>query len=121
MAAKITGNAYRLRVYVGESARFHHQSLYHAIVLEARKMGLAGATVVRAIEGYGPSKRLHAANLIELSADLPIVIEIIDSEEYLTRFMSVLDGMVESGLVTLDPVQIVQYGTVRRNIGQEGS
>ena len=118
MSPKITGQAYRLRIYVGESAHYHHQPLYHAILLEARKMGLAGATVVRAMEGYGPSNRIHTANLIDLSADLPIVIEIIDSEEYLTQFMTVLDGMVAGGLVTLDPVHVVQYGKVRRNIAE---
>ncbi len=116
LSPKITGEAYRLRVYVGESAHYHHLPLYHAIVLEARKMGLAGATVVRAMEGYGPSNRIHTANLIDLSADLPIVIEIVDSEEYLTQFMTVLDGMVTGGLVTLDRVHVVQYGKVRRNM-----
>lgn len=116
MMPKMTGPAHRLRIYVGESARYHHQPLYHAIVMEARKRGLAGATVVRAMEGYGPSNRLHTTNLLDLSADLPIVIEIIDSQEYLTQFLTVLDEMVVGGLVTLDPVTVVQYGAVRRNM-----
>ncbi len=119
MSPKITGQAYRLRIYVGESAHCRHQPLYHAIVLEARKMGLAGATVVRAIEGYGPSNRIHTANLLDLSADLPMVIEIIDSEEYLTQFLTVLDDVVDGGLVTMDPVHVVQYGKVRRNIAED--
>ncbi len=110
MSAKITGQAHRLRIYIGESDRYHHQALYHAIVLEARKRGLAGATVVRGIEGFGPSKRIHTANMLDLSADLPILIEIIDSEEYLTPFIAVLDGMMTSGLITVDPVNIVHYG-----------
>ncbi len=116
MVPKISGPAHRLRIYVGESARYHHQPLYHAIVMEARRRGLAGATVVRAMEGYGPSNRLHTTNLLDLSADLPIVIEIIDSEQYLTEFLTVLDEMVSGGLVTLDSVTVVQYGTVRRNM-----
>ncbi len=118
MSPKISGQAYRLRIYVGESAHYHHQPLYHAIVLEARKMGLAGTTVFRAIEGFGPSNRIHTANLIDLSSDLPMVIEIIDSEEYLTQFMAVLDDLVPGGLVTLDPVRIVQYGKIRRNMAE---
>lgn len=118
MSLKITGQAYRLRIYIGESAHYHHQPLYHAILVEARKMGLAGATVVRAMEGYGPSNRIHTTTLIDLSGDLPIVIEIIDSQEYLTQFMTVLDGMVAGGLVTLDPVHVVQYGKIRRSISE---
>jgi len=114
MPAKISGEARRLRIFVGESARYHHQPLYHAILLEARKMGLAGATVMRAFEGFGPSSRIHTTNMLDLSADLPIVIEIVDSEDYLMQFLPVLDNMVESGLVTIDPVHIVQFGTPKR-------
>ncbi len=110
MSAKITGQAHRLRIFIGESARYHHQPLYHAILLEARKMGLAGATVMRAFEGFGPSSRIHTTNVLDLSGDLPIVIEIVDSEEYLSQFLPILDTMIQSGLVTIDPVNIVQYG-----------
>ena len=121
MDAKITGQAHRLRIYVGESDRYHHHALYHAIVIEARKRGLAGATVVRAIEGFGPSKRLHTANMLDLSADLPIVIEIIDSEEYLKPFIAILDEMMTSGLVTMDPVNIIHYGPAARNMTEDPS
>lgn len=106
---KITGQAQRLRIYIGEKAHYHHQPLYHAIVVEAKKQGLAGATVMRAFEGFGPSSRIHTANLLDLSSDLPIVIEIVDNEEYLNRFLPTLDHMVQSGLITLDPVTVVKY------------
>lgn len=121
MTAKITGQAHRLRIYIGESDRYHHQALYHAIVVEARKRGLAGATVVRGIEGFGPSKRIHTANMLDLSADLPILIEIIDSKEYLTPFIAALDEMMTSGLITLDPVNIVHYGVGGRSMTENRS
>lgn len=101
--------AMRLRIFIGESDKHHHQPLYHAIVMEARKHGLAGATVMRALEGYGLSSRIHTANLLDLSSDLPIVIEIVDSQERLDAFLPVLDSLVDSGLVTIDPVTVVHY------------
>lgn len=119
MSAKITGQAQRLRIFVGESAHYHHQPLYHAILLEARKMGLAGATVVRAFEGFGPSSRIHTTQMLDLSADLPIVIEIVDSEEYIRQFIPVVDNMIDSGLITIDPVNIVQYGPPKRRPHQD--
>jgi PII-like signaling protein len=106
---KITGSAQRIRIFVGESARYHHQPLYHAIVLKAREMGMAGATVCRAFEGYGASSRIRSANLLDLSADLPVVIEIVDSQEYVERFLPILDGMVDKGLITVDTVHVVKY------------
>jgi PII-like signaling protein len=106
---KITGSAERLRIFVGESSRYHHQPLYHAIVVKAREMGMAGATVCRAFEGYGASSRIRSANLLDLSADLPVVIEIVDSHEYIARFLPVLDDMVDKGLITVDTVHVVKY------------
>lgn len=114
MTAKISGPSHRLRIFVGEAAHYRHQPLYHAILLEARKMGLAGATVMRAMEGFGPSSRIHSTNMLDLSADLPVVIEIVDSEAYLNQFLPVLDQMLDHGLVTIDPVSIIQYGSNRR-------
>lgn len=119
MTTKISGQAYRLRIFIGESARHHHKPLYHAILLEARKRGLAGATVMRAFEGFGPSSLIHSANILDLSGDLPIVIEIVDSKAYLTEFIPVLDEMVTSGLVTMDPVDIIQYGPRKERHPQE--
>lgn len=118
-SAKITGQAHRLRIFVGESARFRHQPLYHAILLEARKQGLAGATVTRAMEGFGPSSRIHSTQLLDLSSDLPIIIEIVDSKDYLDQFLPVLDTMIDSGLVTIDPVDVVHYGTPKHQSHEE--
>jgi PII-like signaling protein len=106
---KIMGSAQRVRIFIGESDRYHHQPLYHAIVLKAREMGMAGATVCRAFEGFGASTRIRSANLLDLSADLPVVVEIVDGQEYVERFLPVLDQMVDKGLITVDPVQVVKY------------
>jgi uncharacterized protein len=102
-----------LRVFVGEDDRHGHQPLYQAIVLKAREMQLAGATVLRGPMGYGHSSRLHTAKILRLSEDLPIVIEIVDSEERINAFLPALDAMMTSGLVTLARVAVLQYGTER--------
>ena len=99
----------RLRVFVGESDRHGAQPLYTAIVEAARKHGLAGATVFKGIEGYGGHSVVHAARVFDLSSDLPILIEIVDSEEKVRAFVPVLDGMLREGLVTLESVEIVRY------------
>jgi PII-like signaling protein len=99
-----------LRLFVGERERYGHQPLYEAIVMKAREQGLAGATVLRGIVGYGHSSKLHTAKILRLSEDLPFVVEIVDSEEHIQNFLPVLDGMMSSGLVTLEKVRVVQYG-----------
>ena len=99
-----------LRIFFGESERCGHQPLYEAIVLKAREMHLAGATVLRGPMGFGHSSRLHTAKILRLSEDLPMVVEIVDSEEKINAFLEVLDGMITSGLVTLEKVRVVQYG-----------
>ena len=99
-----------LRLFVGERDRHGHGPLYEAIVLKAREHGLAGATVLRGSLGYGASTVMHTAKLLELSDDLPMVIEIIDSEEKIQGFLPVLDGLMSSGLVTLEKVRVLQYG-----------
>ncbi len=99
-----------LRLFIGERERNGHQPLYEAIVMKAREHGLAGATVLRGIVGYGHSSKLHTAKILRLSADLPLVIEIVDSEEHIQEFLPVLDAMMSSGLVTLEKVRVVQYG-----------
>jgi uncharacterized protein len=98
-----------LRAYLGESDRWHHQPLYEAIVLKAREMHLAGATVLRGPMGFGKSSRLHTAKILRLSMDLPLVIEIVDSEENLTAFLPVLDEMMQGGFVTLEKVRVIDY------------
>ena len=98
-----------LRVFIGESDRWHHSPLYEAIVLKARELHLAGATVLRGPMGYGKSSRLHTAKILRLSMDLPLVIEIVDSEEKIQAFLPVLDEMMKGGLVTLEKVRVIDY------------
>jgi PII-like signaling protein len=99
-----------LRIYTGESARHGHQPLYEAIVLKARELHLAGATLLRGSMGFGKSSLLHTAKIVRLSDDLPVVIEIVDTEEKINAFMVVLGGMMPSGLATLDKVRTVHFG-----------
>jgi PII-like signaling protein len=99
-----------LRIFIGENDRWQHQPLYQAIVLKARELHLAGATVLRGPMGFGHSSRLHTAKLLRLSEDLPVVIEIVDAEEKINEFVTILDGMMGSGLVTLEKVRVIQYG-----------
>jgi uncharacterized protein len=98
-----------LRVFVGEAARFGHQPLHEAIVLKAREMHIAGATVVRCVMGYGKSSRLHTAKILRLSDDLPIIVEIVDSEAKINAFLAVLDGMMPAGLATIEEVRTIYY------------
>src|SRR5271156_5936579 len=102
-------DAMLLRIFIGESDRWHHQPLYEALVLKAREMHLAGATVLRGPIGFGKSSRIHTAKILRLSMDLPIVIEIVDTEENLTTFLPVLDEMMKGGLVTLEKVRVIDY------------
>ena len=101
-----------LRIYIGEDDRFESTPLHEAIVLKARELHLAGATVLRGPVGYGKSSRLHTAKILRLSQDLPLVIEIVDSEQAINGFLPELNVMMNgsSGLVTLEDVQVIQYG-----------
>lgn len=98
-----------LRIFIGESDRHGHQPLYEAIVLKAREKGLAGATVLRGVMGFGKHSTLHTAKILRLSEDLPMVIEIIDSAEKINEFLPVLDEMIKDGLVTVERVKVLQY------------
>lgn len=100
-----------LRIFIGEDDRCNGSPLYEAIVLKAREQHLAGATVLRGPMGFGASSRLHTTKILRLSEDLPLVIEIVDSEEKINAFLPMLDGMMTSGLVTIEKVQVLQYGT----------
>jgi len=102
-------DAMLLRIFIGETDRWKHQPLYEAIVLKAREMHLAGATVVRGLMGFGKSSRLHTAKILRLSMDLPLVIEIVDTEEKIKAFLPILDEMMEGGLVTLEPLRVIHY------------
>ena len=98
-----------LRIFLGESDRHGHQPLYEAIVLKARKLGLAGATVLRGPMGFGAKSHLHTSKILRLSMDLPMVIEIVDSEEKIKMLLPHLDEMVTEGLITLENVQVIKY------------
>jgi PII-like signaling protein len=110
---QIPKQAMLLRIFIGENDQFEDVALYEAIVLKAREMHLAGATVLRGPMGYGMSSRLHTAKILRLSEDLPLVIEIIDSEESINSFLPTLEKMMSSGLVTLEKVQVLKYGEAK--------
>jgi hypothetical protein len=98
-----------LRIFIGEADRHDGHPLHEAIVLKARELHLAGATVLRGAIGFGASSRLHTSKILRLSADLPLVIEIVDSEEKIQSFLPVLDAMMGGGLVTLEKVRVLHY------------
>jgi PII-like signaling protein len=98
-----------LRIYIGESDKWQHRPLYEAIVLKARELHLAGATVLRGAMGFGKSSRMHTSKILRLSDDLPLVVELVDSEENINSFLPVLDPMMGSGLVTLEKVRVLRY------------
>jgi len=106
---QIPHEAVLLRIFIGESDHWEHKPLYEAIVLKARELHLAGATVLRGPMGFGKSSRLHTAKILRLSMDLPLVIEIVDSEEKINSFLPELDKMIGGGLVTLEQVKVIEY------------
>jgi uncharacterized protein len=105
----IPEEGYLLRVFIGESDRHGHQPLYESIVLQAREAGLAGATVLRGVMGYGKHSILHTAKILRLSEDMPMIIEIVDSLEKIERFLPVLDELIKDGLVTIEKVRVIHY------------
>lgn len=110
---EVPEEAMLLRIFVGENHRWHHQPLYEAIVMKAREMHLAGATVLRGPIGFGARSHIHAAKILRLSQDLPMVIEIVESEEKINAFLPVLDEMIDSGLVTLERAKVIHYRSTR--------
>ena len=106
---KITGEARLVRIFIGESDHWHGIPLYEAIVRKAREMGLAGATVIRGVEGFGANSRIHTAKILRLSEDLPILIEIVDKEERIMEILPILDEMIGEGLITMEKVEIIKY------------
>ena len=106
---QIPTDAVLLRIFIGESDRWEHKQLYEAIVLKARERHLAGATVLRGPMGFGRASRLHTAKILRLSMDLPLIIEIVDSEENINAFLPELDQMISGGLVTLEKVKVLHY------------
>ncbi len=106
---KIEGKGKLLRIYVGESDTWHGKPLYQAIVERVRAEGLAGATAIRGIEGFGADSRIHTSRILRLSEDLPVLIEIADTAEQIDRIVPLLDEMVGEGLVTVENVEIIAY------------
>lgn len=105
----IPEQGYLLTIFIGESDKAGRRPLYEAIVLKAREAGLAGATVLRGVMGYGKNSVLHTAKILRLSGDLPMIIEIVDSLEKVEAFLPTLDGMITDGLVTLEKIRVIQY------------
>ena len=116
----IPENAMLLRIFVGEDDRHEHTPVYEAIVLKAREMHMAGATVLRGPMGFGQSSRLHTAKILRLSGDLPVIIEIVEAEDKINAFLEALEELMPSGLVTLEKVRVVQYGEQRNGPSAEG-
>ena len=106
---RMEGEGKLLRIFIGESDTWHGKSLYQAIVERVRSEGLAGATVVRGIEGFGADSRIHTSRILRLSEDLPVVIEIVDTAERIEHILPLLDEMVAEGMVTLERVEIIAY------------
>jgi len=114
---RVVGAGKLLRIFVGEADRVHGQPLFEALVLKARALGLAGATVWRGIEGYGAASRIHTARVLRLSEDLPLLIEIVDTEEKIRAALPELDALMEAagggGLVTIEHAEIIRYSAGR--------
>ncbi|NES16987.1 MULTISPECIES: DUF190 domain-containing protein [Micromonospora] len=106
---KLEGPAARLTIFVGEDDTWQHKPLYHEIVHRAHAAGLAGASVLRGIEGYGASSRVHTTRILSLSEDLPIAVIIVDAEDRIRAFLPQLDELITEGLVIIDPVEVIRY------------
>ncbi|GAA2856333.1 DUF190 domain-containing protein [Streptosporangium fragile] len=122
---KLHGPALRLTIFIGESDQWRHRPLYHEIVRRAHQAGLAGASVIRGIEGYGASNHIHTTRILSLSEDLPLAIVIVDSETAIQAFLPELDELVGEGLVIIDPVEVIRYvgrsGRSAEDAGTEGA
>ncbi|MFW6082187.1 MAG: DUF190 domain-containing protein [Desulfosalsimonas sp.] len=106
---KLPSESMLLRIFIGETDKFENRPLYKVIVEEARRKGMAGATVLRGMLGFGANSRIHTAQILRLSEDLPLIIEIVDSEEKINSFLPQLDTMIGEGLVTLEKTRVITY------------
>ena len=105
----LSGEQMMVRIFFGESDRWKHQPLEGALLERLRKEGFAGATVFRGVSGFGANSVIHTTHLLELSADLPVVIEVVDSEDHINRLLPILDEMLDDGLVTIEKVRVLRY------------
>jgi len=110
----LEGEQILVRVFIGESDKWHHQPLETALLERLRKEGFAGATVFRGVAGFGANSVIHTSHLLELSADLPVVIEVVDTEEHIDKLLPILDEMIDDGLVTIEKVRVLRYSASRR-------
>ncbi len=110
-----TGEQMMVRIFFGESDSWKHQPLEHALLERLRKEGFAGATVFRGVAGFGANSFIHTAHLLDLSSDLPVVVEVVDTEEHIDRLLPILDEMLDDGLVTIEKVRVVRYKAATRS------
>jgi uncharacterized protein len=113
---KFEGEGKLLRIFIGESDRFEGKPLYQALVEKARSEGLAGATVLRGMEGFGASSHLHTSRILRLSEDLPVIVEIVDTAETIDRVVPLFDEMVGHGMMTLEKVNVITYRATEEEI-----
>ncbi len=106
---EIAGDAWRMRIYIGESDRWHHQSLAEALLLMAKREGLAGGTVFKGMAGFGAHSKVHTTSILRLSEDLPVLVEFVDRQERIAHLRPFVAEMVREGLVTIDPVEVFIY------------
>lgn len=106
---KLPEQAVMLRIFIGESDKYKGKPLYEQILLKARELNLAGATVTRGLMGFGADSRMHASKILELSEDLPVIIEIVDTEENINKLLPFIDETVEEGLVTMEKIKVIKY------------
>jgi hypothetical protein len=111
---EFTGDGKILKIYIGETDKWGHEPLYHALIKKFKKAGLAGATVLRGIEGFGLNSRIKTAHILQLSEDLPLVIEVVDQAEKLEKILPEVKEMVKEGLITIENVRVISY-TAERN------
>ncbi|HEY1555113.1 MAG TPA: DUF190 domain-containing protein [Kofleriaceae bacterium] len=105
----LDGEQILVRIFIGESDRWHHTALHHALLERLRKAGFAGATVTHGIAGFGARSVIHTAHLLDLSTDLPVVIEVVDDQDHVDKLVEILDEMLEGGMVTMEKVRVLRY------------
>ncbi|MDD2586920.1 MAG: DUF190 domain-containing protein [Syntrophomonadaceae bacterium] len=108
---KFSGPAQRLRIFIGEADKVKCTPLYHVLVLKAKELDMAGVTVCKGIEGFGANSRIKTSRLVDVSSDLPVIVEIVDSEEYIHKYLLEIEHLLTKGMVIIDDVEIIKYST----------